>query len=99
MWHETLSGWVAAREGYARQQAAKQAALPPPFEAHGPPAPQPRGYDGVINGLWDGKPKLILPKSAPTSAPPPSVPAHSGDWRRYVEPDGSIRSTPRGRFP
>lgn len=101
-WHDSVSGWHDAAVGYARQKAARQAAraaqLPP--EPHGPPAPQPPGYDAIINGLWDGRPKVIV---AAAKSAPPSVPAaynydRETDWRNYVEAGGSIRSRPRGRW-
>jgi hypothetical protein len=62
-WHESISGWEAARIGYARQQAAKSAPVAPPSSE-----PAPYNYNT------------------------------QDDWKRYVCPDGSIRSRPRGRW-
>ena len=42
---------------------------------------------------WDGVPRYI-PGGATVGAPYQQ--AGYGEWRRYVNPDGSIRSTPRG---
>jgi len=95
------SGWTEGRLGYERQEAEKAAAraraVPP--EPHGPPAPQPRGYDPVTSGLWNGRPKSIL--AAPAVSAPASAPAYNYNgpdqsWRDYVGPDGDISMRPRG---
>ena len=87
-------------DAYLRQQAERYPPPPPPPEAHGPVAPQPKSWDGCVNGLWRGEPKLVL--VAPKAAPPPS-PAYDYNkqtsWRDYVGPEGDISMRPRGRFP
>jgi hypothetical protein len=110
-WHEASSGWEAARVGYARQQAAQAAAwakaMEPPPEVHGPPAPPPKGYDPIVNGLWDGRPKRQPEPSSkaaapvPVSAEPPSYDYDRDDsWKQFVTADGEITTTPmsRGRY-
>jgi hypothetical protein len=142
-------------DAYLRQQAERYPPPPPPLEAHGPPVPQPPRYDGVLWGLWDGRPKLIsrapgnerwtteqiaewrgrgmrsvecrypecdggpqtgfchsncreavaggkvlaqpvAPTLAPAPASVPSAMPSRADMDRYINEDGSIRSTPRG---
>jgi hypothetical protein len=84
-WHESISGWAAARAGYARQEAARVAAwkkaMEPPPPAQGPPAPMPRNYDGNVHGTWFGEPKVLPPNprwlKGPDDelAPPPPPPS------------------------
>jgi hypothetical protein len=63
-----------------------------------------------IGEQWDPvrgfRPIPPQPNAAPASAAPSPPPAAASgydynanqDWKSYVEPDGSIRTTPRGRF-
>jgi hypothetical protein len=92
------SGDPVLQAAYERQQAIRHPPPPPPLEAHGPPAPQPPGYDGVVNGIWRGEPKLVyvVPKAEPAS-PKSAMPTRS-EMDKYITPDGEIRSRPRGRF-
>src|SRR6516162_1001091 len=96
---EYLSGWPAAREGWPQQQAAKAAyRAPPPPEPHGPPAPQPRGYDSIVNGIWRGEPKRIVPAAPAAPVPVASTQPTRQQLDQYVNSDGSIRSRRRGRW-
>jgi hypothetical protein len=104
-WHEAISGWEEARIGYARQQAARDAAraraMEPPPEVHGPPAPMPEGYDPIVNGLWDGRPKQLPAPSgkaaASSPAPAPNYNYNSrSEWRDHVLPGGEISPFPIG---
>jgi len=76
--HDAWSGWEEGRLGYERQQAARAAAwakaMEPPPEVHGPPAPMPKGYDPIVSGLWDGRPKRLpeSPGKTVASAPAPA---------------------------
>jgi hypothetical protein len=98
-WHESISGWEEARLGYARQQAARDAAwakaMEPPPEVHGPPAPMPKGYDPIVSGLWDGRPKRLPEPSGKTVAPVSAAPAPTeSTWREHVLPGGEISPFP-----
>jgi|SRR5262252_6278849 len=95
-WHDSISGWRDAAVGYAAEHPELPSA--PPLEPHGPPAPMPHGYDGAVNGLWDGRPKLVLAASdvpAPAPAPAYNYDREQG-WRDYVGVDGGISMRPRG---
>jgi hypothetical protein len=68
--------------------AALKAGVPAPGESTAPPLP-----DNVV------KLSTRVDNPRPPAAPPkPAPPPQAAPWKDYVNSDGSIRSTPRGRW-
>jgi hypothetical protein len=101
-WLDSISGEVAAAKGYARQQreAAAAAAAARPKVRIVDRRPQPPGYDGIVNGLWRQFVEVFeWPEPPKPSAPTASSAPTRAQMDAYIDPDGTIRTKPRGRFP
>jgi hypothetical protein len=90
----------AARAKVAEIEAELAALAPPPDEPSPPAPPAPGGNVVKLSTRIDNP---SPPASAAPAAPPPAAaPAYDynarSEWKDYVNSDGSIRSTPRGRW-
>jgi hypothetical protein len=108
MW-ETYSAMRERGEAFERTQVvpglqariAELEAEIAQLKGEGPPEPSPQGRlpENVRTLSPKGAPAASTEPAQPKPRPSPSVVViepRDEPWRAYVEPDGSIRSTPRG---
>jgi hypothetical protein len=100
-WHDSISGWEAARVGYARQQAAAAKAakkLPPPKtreEAMDRAARETFAKMDRINAEVKAYAHKIMTAPGPAHEPQPST--GTEPWRGYIGVDGPIVTARRMR--
>jgi hypothetical protein len=94
---EGLDGAKLTIERLRAELAAKDAKIAE-LEAGGVSAPGRAGSNCGNSAVGDNVVPLREPPSSPAAPPEPAPQPQAARWKDYVNSDGSIRSTPRGRW-